>query len=305
MLFVPLPPFHWTDPGSWPLLFKVWTALFLMGWLLPLWRWLQREQQKSWPATSGRIDSAHIGEPKRFLGLTLPASNNEKFIGVLAYSYDLSGDTFHGEYRRSFASEDAAVEFLRGLQGKTVSVQHHPNKSARSVLLEETVESLLRSRPPLPDAPDWKDSLPRWLKPFIGIFAFLALIGLLLSICVHIEALFSRQPSSASWGLHVGVFVVFIPAILVAQKRLGTTRGKDFWKAVTKGSPDGVRYMLYFLFAYAFITGLLSFLQSPPGTVPSRDTAPDWRGVSAIWMVFYWASFAILSSALRSSPDNR
>lgn len=90
----------------------------------------------------------------------------------------ISGNTFHGEYRRSFVSEEAAAEFLRGLQGQTVTVQYHPNKSARSVLLEETVEALLRNRPPLPDAPNWKDSLPGWFKPFIGIFALLALIGL-------------------------------------------------------------------------------------------------------------------------------
>ena len=258
-------------------------ALALVGWALPLWRWLQREQQKSWPTATGRIDSAQIGEPKRFLGLTLPASNNEKYNGVLAYSY----------------------EFLRGLQGQTVSVQYHPNKSARSVLLEETVESLLRSRPPLPNAPDWRDSLPGWFKPLIGIFASLALIGLLLSIFVHIVALFGRQPSPAFWALHVGVFVVFIPAIFVAQKRLGTTQRKDFWKAITKGSPDGVRYTLYFFFAYAFITQLLVFFQSPPGSVPNRDAASDWRGFSAVWMVFYYASYTILSSAVSSSPDGR
>jgi hypothetical protein len=280
-------------------------ALLLTGWLLPFWRWLQRDRQKSWPATSGRIDSAHIGEPKRFLGLTLPSSNNEKYIGVLAYSYDLSGNTFHGEYRRSFASEAGVEEFLRGLQGQTVPVQYHPNKAARSVLLEETVETLLRNRPPLPNAPDWKDSLPAWFKPFIGIFAFLALVGLILSLWVHIGVLFGRQPSPASWGLHIGVFVVFFPAVFVAQKRLGTAQRRDFWKAVTKGSPDGVRYMLYFFFAYAFITGLFDFFQSPPGAVPNRDTALNWRAFSAGWMVFYYASFAILSAALSSSPDRR
>jgi hypothetical protein len=305
MLFVQLSPSWWTDPSSWPLFFKVWMAFILVGWLLPLFRWLQREQQKSWPATNGRIDSAHTGEPKRFLGLTLPTSNNEKFSGVLAYSYRLSGDTFHGEYRRSFASEEGAAEFLRGLQGQTVTVQYHPNKSARSVLLDETVEALLRNRAPLLNAPNWMDSLPGWLKPFIGVFTFLAFIGLLLSIWVHIGALLGREPSPAFWGLHVGVFIVFFPAIFVAQKRIGTTRGKDFWKAATKGSPDGVRYMLYFFFAYASLIGFLMFFKSPPGTVPPRDTAPDWRGFSAIWMVFYCASFAILSAALRFSRDSR
>lgn len=305
MLSAPLAPFRWTDPSSWPLFFKIWMTFVLVSWLLPLWRWLQRERQKSWPATSGRIDSAHIGEPKGFLGLTLPTSNNEKFTGVLAYSYHLSGNTFHGEYRRLFASEEGVDEFLRGLQGQTVTVQYHPNKSARSVLLEKTVEALLRNRPPLPNAGNWKDSLPGWLKPFIGIFAFLALIGLVLSIWVHLGALFGRQPSPIFGGLHVGVFIVSFPAILVAQKRLGTTHRKDFWKAITKGSPDGVRYMLNFFFAYAFVTGLLVFLKSPPGVVPNRDPAVDWRGFSAVWMVFYCASFAILSAALHSSPDQR
>jgi hypothetical protein len=303
MLSAPLPTFSWTDPSSWPLFFKVWMAIVVVGWLLPLWRWLRRERQKSWPATSGRIDSAHIGESKRFLGLTLPASNNEKYVGVLAYSYNLSGNTFHGEYRRACATEEAAVEFLRDLQGLPVSVQYHPDKSARSILLEETVDTLLRNRLPLHNAPDWRDSLPKWFEPFLGTFAFLSLIGLLLSIWVHLGALFGREPSSVFWGLHVGVFVVFFPAIFVAQKRLGTTLGKDFWKAITKGSSDGLRYMLYFFFAYAFVTDLVAFAKSPPGVVPSRNPTLGWLGFSSVWMVFYCASFAILSSAIRSSPD--
>jgi hypothetical protein len=239
MLFAPLPPFRWTEPSSWPLFFKVWMAFILVGWLLALWRCLQRERQKSWPTTSGRIDSAHIGEPKRFLGLTLPASNNEKYSGVLAYPYDLSGNTFHGEYRRAFASEEGAAEFLRGLEGQTVSVQYHSNESARSVLLEETVESLLRNRPPLPNAPDSKDSLPGWLKPFIGIFDFLALIGLLLSIWVPIWGADRSPAVFRFWGPARRSLHRLFPAIFVAQKRLGTTQRKDFWKAITKGSPDG------------------------------------------------------------------
>ncbi len=277
-------------------------AFVLVGWLFPLWRWFQREQQKSWPTINGRIDSAHLGEPRRFLGLAWGASGNQKHTGVLAYSYDLSGNSYHGEYRRVFATEEAALEFVRGLEGQTVSVQYHPNKSGRSVLLEDTVEALLRVRPVLPDAPDWKDSLPGWVKSCLHIFTFMALVGLMLSIWVQIASLFGRRLSPVFWALHVGVFVVFFPAILVAQKRLGTTQRKDFWKAITKGSPDGVRYMLYFFFAYAATIGLFSFLQAPPGTAPNHDGS-DWRGFSAIWMVFYCASFAILSSALRASSE--
>jgi len=300
-------PFRWNEPNTWPWFLYIWLAFFLSGWLLPLWRWLQREQAKSWPTTTARIDSAYIGEPKRFLGLTLQSGRSRTYDAILAYSYILSGDTFHAEYKRSFGSEGEAQEFQRGLEGQTVPVQYNSNRPARSVLLEATVETLLRNRPALPDsgpAGSWTEPLPNWLKPLVGFFAFLALIGLLLSIWVHIGALFGRRvaPEYFFWGLHIGIFVVFFPAIFVAQKRVGSTNRKDFWKVVTKGSPDGLRYLLYFFFAYAFVNFFIFILQAPPGTAP-KDENPvlQWRGFSGHWMVFYCASFVILSSALRSS----
>jgi hypothetical protein len=189
-------------------------------------------------------------------------------------------------------------------------VQYNSNHPARSVLLEATVETLLRNRPPLPDsglAGSWKESLPNWLKPLVGFFAFLALIGFLLSIWVHVGALFGRivAPEYFFWGLHAGIFVVFFPAILVAQKRVGSANRKDFWKAVTKGSPEGLRYLLYLFLAYASLIFFVSFFQTPPGTVPKvQNPAIQWRDFSAIWMVFYFASFVILSSALRSSRQD-
>jgi hypothetical protein len=181
----------------------------------------------------------------------LPAKNDQKYAGVLAYSYSMSGEVFHGDYKRNFASEEAALEFLRGLEGQTIPIQYSPNKTSRSVLLEDNVEALLRNRPPVPDARHWTDSLPPLLKPFLGLFALLSFVGLVLSIWVHVGALLGRQvaPDYFFWGLHVGIFVVFFPAMVVAQKRVGSSSSRDFWKAVTKGSPDGLRYLLYFFFA--------------------------------------------------------
>jgi len=95
---------------------------------------------------------------------------------------------------------------------------------------------------------------------------------------------------------------VFFPAILVAQKRVGSTSRRDFWKVVTKGSSDGLRYLLYFFFAYAFVNFFVFILQAPPGTAPKgQNPALEWRGFSGHWMVFYCASLVILSSALHSS----
>jgi hypothetical protein len=299
-------PFRWTEPRTWPWFLYIWLGFFLSGWMLPLWRWLQREQAKSWPTTTGQITSAYVNEPKRFLGLTLQSDRSRTYDATLEYLYTLSGEAFHGKYKRNFGSEEEAVEFLRGLQGLAVPVQYHPNKTSRSALLEATVENLLRNRPPLSDSSraSLVDSLPSWLKPLIGFSAFLSIIGLVLSIWVHVGALFGRQvaPDYFFWGMHIGVFVVFFPAVLVAQKRIGSANRKDFWKAITKGSPDGLRYLLYFFFAYTSIIFFVSFVEAPPGTVPKGQTpAIQWRDFSAIWMVFYCASFAILSSALHSS----
>ena len=101
--------------------------------------------------------------------------------------------------------------------------------------------------------------------------------------------------------LHVGIFVVFFPAIFVAQKRVGSANRKDFWKVVTKGSPDGLRYLLYFFFAYAFVNFAIFMAQAPTGKQTGETPAVVWRGFSGHWMVFYCASFVILSSTLHSS----
>jgi hypothetical protein len=102
---------------------------------------------------------------------------------------------------------------------------------------------------------------------------------------------------------HIGVFVVFFPAILVAQKRVGSTSRKDFWKVVTKGSPDGLRYLRYFFLAYAFADFFIFFFHvSPAGDANHQAPALQWCGFSGHWMFFYYASFVILSSALRSTP---
>ena len=282
-----------------------------MGWVKPFWRWLQREQAKSWPTASGRIDSAFIDEPKRFLGLSLQSSRSRRYDAVLAYSYSISGASFQGQFRRNFGSEEEAREFLRGLDGQTISVNYNSNNPARSTLLEATIDSLLRSRPPAsPGAAlgaSYADPIPGWLKPFLGVFALLSLIGLILSLWVHIGAISGRRvaPEYFFWGLHMGIFVVFFPAILVAQKRVGSTNRKDFWKAATKGSPDGLRYLVYFFFAYAFINFAIFVAQAPTGKSVGEPPASVWRGFSGHWMVFYSASFAILFSALNSARTDQ
>ena len=304
-LFLADAPFRWRDPHTWPWFLNVWLAFALLGWLKPAWVWFRRQQAKSWPTASAHIDSTYIAEPRRFLGLALQPHRSRTYDPVLAYSYTLSGNTFRGEYRRQYGSEQEANEFLRGLAGQHFAVQYDSSRPARSVLLEETVEAMLRNRPPASaKAASLLDTLPAWLRPLLGVLAFVSLLGFVLSFIVHVAALSDRRvlPDYFFAVLHAGIFAVFFPAMFLARKRIAGATRKNFWKSVTKGAPDGLRYMLYLLSAYAFVVEVQLFIRMPPGVAP-KGLSPvfSWQQFSCVWMVFYWASFTILTAAMNEA----
>jgi hypothetical protein len=53
-------------------MFYVWLGLIAAGWLKPLWRWIQRNRAKSWPLTTGQIESATVNKSKGFLVSSTP-----------------------------------------------------------------------------------------------------------------------------------------------------------------------------------------------------------------------------------------
>jgi hypothetical protein len=299
------PPFRWNEPHTWPIFFYIWLAFVLVGPLISLWGWLQRERAKSWPSALGRIDTAHIKEPSRFLGLTLQPQRSRPYTALLAYSYSISGVSYSGTYKRDLGSELEANEFLRGLAGQPVTVQYNPSKPSSSALLESTVEALLAQRPPAPpDSATAKSALPAWSRPFLFLLALTSLLGLLVSLWVHVGAMLGHKvaPDPFFILLHVGIFFVWFPAIFVLQKTVGYTRGKDIWKKAFQGSPDGLRYMVYFFFGYAVLNFMLFIPQAPSGKNAQGDPpAIVWRGFSGHWMAFYSAAFAIFLSALNNS----
>jgi len=59
----------------------------------------------------------------------------------------------------------------------------------------------------------------------------LAPTGLIASLIVHMAALLG-MPSplgEKSWVLHIGIFVVWLPAVLVLQSLSGEFKQKDLW----------------------------------------------------------------------------
>jgi len=192
-------PFGWTNPSSWPWFVYVWLALIFAGWLKPVWRWYLRQRASSWPTASGQIEYASVSEAKRFFISTAPRGSSPTYVGELGYSYFVAGSTYAGRYKREFGSEEEALEFVRDSKGKPVAVQYHPSKPSTSTLLESSVETLLNTRPPKPQAEVelFKSALAddslSWPKPVLWACVGLSAVGLVLSLWVHLGAVMGRR----------------------------------------------------------------------------------------------------------------
>jgi len=127
----------------------------------------------------------------------------------------------------------------------------------------------------------------------------LAGIGLVLSVAAHLAALIggSIPGGSAIWSLHIGIFVVWFPTVLVANRVTNGTNRKDSWRIVLSGCPHWMRVGLYGLFTYA-IVNFIWFIASRAmtGIGKSVSLAHEVRGFSGHWMVFYGAACAVLYS---------
>jgi hypothetical protein len=144
------------------------------------------------------------------------------------------------------------------------------------------------------------------------MFLALAVIGLILSLITHTAALLALpQPlGSAAWGLHLGIFVVWVPAIFVANWNGGNSRRKDSHDKAFRGCPVWMRLLTFGFFCYAFVNFLLFIPFAPPRGAPRGPDAPPvvFRGFSGHWMAFYSAAAATLYSALvvsRTGPARR
>jgi hypothetical protein len=284
----------------------VWILFLLIGSAKPVWRWLQQRRALGWPTVPGRIESVAEREKKQLFGTSGRASG---YLAELNYSYTIDGQYWSGQYVREFGGEDEAREFVRDLQGNPVAVAYNPQDPKGSTLSQVSLATLIAMRPPATggDAPRPVSVIPLWVRPLLWPFVALAAVGLGVSLWVHIGAIAGRRvvPLTFFIMLHGGCFVVFIPAILVGQRLVGSTARRDFWKAVLRWAPDWMRYMVYGFFAYAIANFALFMIQAPPHGSIGNPPAVVWRGFSGHWMAFYSASMAILYSAVNSPDDAR
>lgn len=154
------------------------------------------------------------------------------------------------------------------------------------------------------------------IKPLL---AFIALVGMTLSLVVHVAALLGINASVRYpwvWGLHLGIFVVFVPA-LYSSKGDFNRQPRLTFSELREGVPDWLVVFGAALFLYAFVNFAL-FMVASQGGVPAENAGHfvlenhgkfirditaaeyaamktnDLRGFSGHWMVFYFVSFAML-----------
>jgi hypothetical protein len=142
------------------------------------------------------------------------------------------------------------------------------------------------------------------------ILGAIALTGLLLSILVHFSALLGIDVSlhfPYVWGLHIGIFVVFIPFVLMSR---GTLGAKPRWTDIRQQFPGWaialalcvwiyviVNFVLFILFGGGGSPNVINgeYVLSNHGRVLShltetayrRHVTNEVRGFSGHWLIFY------------------
>ena len=94
-----------------------------------------------------------------------------------------------------------------------------------------------------------------------------------------------------SMALVGGLFAVWIPAVLIAQ-RINNGNCLNFsWKKVLAGCPDWMRYAAFTIFGYAFISFMLVVAS------PGMDDEKGVRAFTGHGMAFYAMAFSIFFSS--------
>jgi hypothetical protein len=156
-------------------------------------------------------------------------------------------------------------------------------------------------------------------------FIALAILGLVASAVAHSSTFFGVDPQAAFppvFLLHIGIFLVWIPAVVSQVSRTSVTdaRPRRFDVAFPH-APHWMKLLTGLLFAYGIVNFLLFLFlitgseaprREPDGTFTAnkgqrvitkaayhRLRALEVRGFSGHWMLFYAAGMTILTSERR------
>ena len=132
-------------------------------------------------------------------------------------------------------------------------------------------------------------------------FLWMAVAGFCASAIVHIASWLGFLPPQLTWALHVGIFVVWLPTVIVANKRAGWFPRRDFWRVALQGCPEWVYPAGKVLVGYTAMNFLI-FMYRAGEQGPDKELIA-FRGFSGHWMIFYGAAAGALYSATRPNQS--
>lgn len=142
-------------------------------------------------------------------------------------------------------------------------------------------------------------------------FFLASVAGLLLSVTAHVCALtgWPQPMGNAVMALHGGIFAIWFPAVLVANRLVADTPRKHYWKAALRGCPLWMRGITLAFFVYALVNFAAAMGKLPARAQKGQPAdAATVRVFSGHWMLFYSAGAAILYSGIsvaRHDPQRR
>lgn len=139
------------------------------------------------------------------------------------------------------------------------------------------------------------------LKRVLNCLIAVAAVGFALSAVSHFAALLGLDGPLGDnpWVLHVGIFVVGLPVMLVGWRLTSGLPRSQYWQASLRGCPLWMMRSLWGLGGCAALNFIVAFVVHPPATYDGPTEPSVVRGFSACWMMGYAITIAILYSATR------
>lgn len=158
------------------------------------------------------------------------------------------------------------------------------------------------------------------LDRFLTPLCWTAGVGFALSLLAHLLAMRGINLGSLFppiWFLHVVIFAVWVPTIVIVACMSPRPTGNDFWKVATRHSPLWMRALCILLIPYAVINFMMAAdadsggapeavveqtadatdqMDEPIVAEPKANTWPAIRGFSGHWMIFYMVGWTVLVS---------
>jgi hypothetical protein len=121
-------------------------------------------------------------------------------------------------------------------------------------------------------------------------------LGVIACFLLHIASFFGSPESGQRLfpKLFIGLFIVWLPTVLLMNGLTRDFKQRDLWKAALRGCPGWMQKTLWVIWGYVFFAAfILPFLRSSnPGASPSSFVIFP--------AVFYSTSFGVMYSLLQA-----